>query len=147
MCNSNRNHPNLGFDQDENRCAITATDLRMRCIVNMRHGLPRLACNARLTQTQLLDRQGIVRSENRSVYTPLPNCVIHLRASVLDPDLFAVAELSRAPCFVITMKAWDDFHIRRPLQAPKPEHYLNRATRCYSPTLLFSSPNFHISSP
>jgi hypothetical protein len=112
----------------------------MRCIVNMLHGLPRLACNARLTRTQHLDRQSTVRSENRGVYT-LVELRDSLRAPVLDPDLFAVAELSRAPRLVTQVemiKAWDGFYIQRLLQTPEPEHYLNCATRCYSHTLLFS---------
>jgi len=88
--------------------------------------LPRLACNARLRRTQLLDRHGIVKSENRGVYTPLSNCVIHLRASVVDPGLFAVAEPNRAPRLVTqveVIKASDGFYVRRPLQAPEPEQH------------------------
>jgi hypothetical protein len=38
---------------------------------NIHHGLPRQAYNAKPRRPQLLDRRRIVRSENRSVYTPM----------------------------------------------------------------------------
>jgi hypothetical protein len=102
--------------------------------------LPRLACNARLRRTQLLDRQGIARSENRSVYTSLPNCVIHLRASVLDPWSIrgSRTQSSSSPCHTSQNHQSIGWLLHSAtLQAPKPEQH-SRLRRDAIPLPFFS---------